>query len=49
MSNLIPGEITAALAQGYRVSVHRNLFPYESLNPALPGTVHAVVDHGAKA
>lgn len=49
MSNLIPGEIVAALAAGYRVAIHRSFFPFESLNPALPGTVHAVVDHGAMA
>ncbi len=49
MSNLIPGEIVAALAQGYRVEPQPKFFPFESLSPTTPGTVHAVVDHGARA
>jgi hypothetical protein len=47
MSN--PGEINAALRSGYRVTVHDKFFPYESLDPTRPGTVHAVVDHAAQA
>lgn len=44
-----PGAINAALRIGFRVVVHDKHFPYESLNPAKPGTVHAVVDYGARA
>jgi hypothetical protein len=47
-----PGAIHAALAAGYRVVVHKSFFPYEALDPASPGTtrtVHAEVDHGARA
>ena len=44
-----PGEITAAIRAGYRVAVHGSFFPFESMDPANPGTVHAVVDHGAQA
>lgn len=41
--------LDAARRAGYRVAVHDKFFPFESINPARPGTVHAVVDHGARA
>ncbi len=47
-----PGEISAAIRAGYRIAQHRSFFPFEALDPDKPGTtrtVHAVVDHGARA
>lgn len=44
-----PGELHAALRDNYRVAVQERFFPYVSTNPNEPGTVHAVVDHGARA
>lgn len=41
--------LDAARRAGYRIAVHDKHFPFESLNPVRPGTVHAVVDHGARA
>jgi hypothetical protein len=43
-----PGEIAAAIKAGYRVTVHKTFFPFESRDQK-EGTVHAVVDHGAQA
>lgn len=43
------GEVHAAMKSGYRIAVHRAFFPFESHDPKNPGTVHAVVDHGARA
>lgn len=41
--------IELALFDGYRVTVHAQHFPYESLDLERPGPVHAVVDDGARA
>lgn len=41
-----PGEISKAVYDGYRITVHDKFFPFVSV---LREVVHAKVDHGARA
>jgi hypothetical protein len=44
-----PGEIAKAIRDGYRVAVHASHFPFKRHGGDDAETVHAVVDHGARA
>jgi hypothetical protein len=44
------GEISKAIYDGYHIAVHERFFPFDALNDeGMSETVHAQVDHGAKA
>lgn len=41
-----PGEITAAIKSGYRITPHPTFFPHQDLTGE---TIHAEVDHAVRA